>query len=115
MDHEPRGCSQEDWDSADLPQDNHSGSRLVLLLMLLPLAVFAGWIGYSVVRELARTLLDPIMAQRLSYVAGGLAMLGMTMIILRWQSALSPRAQAQADDLIDDMDEQDRLDDDEAD
>src|SRR4051794_702362 len=103
MRHEPRQCSQQDAD--DPPEDNHSGSRLVLLLMIVPLSVFAGWIGYSVVRELGRERADPVTAQRLAFVAGGLAMLAMTLAILKWQSALSPRAQATAEEEIDEMDE----------
>ena len=41
-----------------------TGSRLVLLLLLIPLTVFGGWVGYSVARELARALVDPVTAQR---------------------------------------------------
>lgn len=103
MDHPQRRCSQEFDD--DPPQDNHSGSRLVLLILLIPLTALAGWVGYSVARELGRALLDPVSAQRLSYVAAGLAILTVTWMILRWQSALSPRAQAEAEEEIDEMDE----------
>src|SRR5688572_14507329 len=105
MKHEPRQCSQDELD--DKPYDNHSGTRLVLLLMLVPLSVFAGWMGYSVVREIARTLLDYTTALRLSYVGGGLAMLAVVLAIVRWQSALSPRAQAAAEEEIDEMDASD--------
>ena len=105
MDHEPRRCSQDF--AEDLPADNHSGSRLVLLLLLLPLSVFGGWIAYSVVRELGRTVLDPTIAQRLAYVVGGVAMLAVVLVIIRWQTALSPRAQATADEEIGEMDEDD--------
>jgi hypothetical protein len=104
MDHEPRRCSQES--AEHLPADNHSGSRLVLLLLLIPLAVFVGWIAYSVARELGRELLDPITAQRMAYVAGGVGMLAVVLIILRWQTALSPRSQAAADEEIDEMDDE---------
>jgi hypothetical protein len=103
MDHEPRRCSQED--AEDLPADNHSGSRLVLLLLMIPLSVFGGWIGYSIAREMGRTLLDPITAQRLAYVIGGVAILLVVLVVVRWQTALSPRAQAEADDQIDAMDD----------
>ncbi len=110
MDHDPRRCSQEFAD--DPPEDNHSGSRLVLLLLLIPLAVFGGWVAYSVAREIGLALLDPISAQRISYVAGGLGMLAVVLAILRWQSALSPRAQAEAEEEIDEMDEHNDGDDD---
>jgi hypothetical protein len=110
MDHQPRHCRAEYAD--DPPEDNHSGSRLVLLLLLIPLAVFAGWVAYSVARELGLALLDPISAQRISYVAGGVAMLGVVLAIVRWQAALSPRAQAEADEEIDEMDEHDDNEDD---
>lgn len=103
MDHEPRRCSQEF--AEDLPADNHSGSRLVLLLLMIPLSVFGGWIGYSVAREMGRTLLDPTTAQRLAYVVGGVAILLVVLVIVRWQTALSPRAQAAAEDEIDEMDD----------
>jgi hypothetical protein len=113
MDHEPRHCSRES--AEDLPYDNHSGSRLVLLLLLIPLAAFGGWTAYSVAREIGMALLDPVSAQRISYVAGGAAMLAVVLAILRWQTALSPRAQAEADEEIDEMDEHDDDDDDDYD
>jgi hypothetical protein len=103
MDHQPRRCSQEFIDEP--PEDNHSGSRLVLMLLMIPLAIFAGWMAYSVARQLGMALLDPLPAQRLSLVAGGLAMLAVILIFLRWQTALSPRAQAEAPEEIDEMDE----------
>ena len=105
MDHEPRRCSREF--AEDLPHDNHSGSRLVLLLLMIPLSVFGGWIGYSVAREMGRTLLDPTTAQRVAYVVGGVVMLAVVLVILRWQTALSHRAQAEADEEIDEMDDTD--------
>lgn len=108
MDHEPRRCSQEF--AEDLPVDNHSGSRLVLLLLMIPLSVFGGWMGYSVARQMGRTLLDPITAQRVAYVVGGVAMLLVVLVIVRWQTALSPRAQAAADEEIDAMDDEDDAD-----
>lgn len=110
MAHEPRRCSQEFDDQP--PEDNHSGSRLVLLLLLIPLATFAGWMAYSVARELGRALVDPVSAQRVSYVAAGLAILAVIGMILRWQSALSPRVQAESEEEIDEMDEHDADDDD---
>jgi len=70
---------------------------------MIPLSVFVGWAAYNVVRELGRALLDPITAGRLSYVAGGLGMLVVVLVFLRWQYALSPRVQHDRDQPIDDM------------
>lgn len=108
MDHEPRRCSRDF--AEDQPYDNHSGSRLVLVLLMIPLSILGGWIGYTVARELGRAWLDHNTAQRVAYVAGGAAALAVVLVMLRWQSALSPRAQAEADEEIDEMD--DELDDD---
>jgi hypothetical protein len=103
MEHRPRHCRQDDLD--DPVCDNHSGTRLVLLSALIPLAALAGWVAYTVARELGRTLVDPVVAQRFSYVAAGVAMLAVSLAVLRWQAAFSLQAQQQAEEEIDEMDE----------
>ena len=103
MEHDPRRCSQDDRDYEEQFVDGHSGTRLVLVLLMIPLSVFAGWAAYSVARELGRALFDPIMAARLSYVAAGLGMSAVVLLFLRWQYALSPRVQSNRDQPIDDM------------
>lgn len=103
MEHEPRHCSQADRDYEEQFVDGHSGSRLVLVLLTIPLSVFFGWGAYRVARELGLALFDPVTAGRLSYVAGGLGMLVVVLVFLRWQYALSPRVQSHIDQPIDDM------------
>ena len=102
MRHEPRRCSQDEPDDEEPFVDNHSGSRLVLLLLMIPLTVLAGWAGYSVVRQIAMAAQLAI-AGRLAYVGAGVAMLAVIIVFLRWQYALSPRVQSEAEETIDDM------------
>jgi hypothetical protein len=83
--------------------DNHSGTRLVLLLFLVPLTVFAGWIAWRVVVDLAMGPLGHQQAMRAGYVGSGLAMAGTIYLILRMQYAFSRRSQAETDETIDDM------------
>jgi hypothetical protein len=98
----------------DFPhEDNHSGSRLVLLLFLLPLTVAAGWTGWTVAQKLAVLPLGHEAAQRAGYVGAGLAMLATIMIILRWQQLLSPKAQSFSEEPMDEMSEDDDFDHDE--
>jgi hypothetical protein len=103
MEHEPRRCRQDDRDYEEQFVDGHSGSRLVIVLLMIPLSVFAGWAAYRVARELGRALLDPVTAGRLSYVAGGLGIAVVVLLFLRWQYALSPRVQSHIEQPIDDM------------
>ncbi len=89
--------------------DNHSGSRLVLLLLMLPVSACCGWAGLVVGRELFSGLGHDI-SQRAGYVSGGVTLLAVVLMFLRWQWSLSPRVQQQSDDEIDEMSEDDDFD-----
>jgi hypothetical protein len=103
-DHAPRHCSRQDQDDEPFV-DNHSGTRLLLVLLMLPLAVFAGWGGYRIGWQIA-TALESAVAGRIGYAVGGAAMLAVVFVFLRWQYALSPRVQSHAREFIDDMSEE---------
>jgi len=96
-------------DDESEPVDQHSGSRLVLLLFLIPLTAIAGIVAWSIVRQIAVEPLGYVAAQRAGYVAAGVAMAVTVLAILRWQSALSPKAQSLAEEPIDEMSEDDDL------
>jgi uncharacterized membrane protein len=110
MNHYPYSESPDDDEA---PIDKHSGSRLVLLLFLLPLTVVAGWVGWTVTHRIASFLLGYESAQRAGYVGSALAMGAMIVLILRWQQLLSPKAQSFSEDPIDTMSEDDEFDRDE--
>jgi hypothetical protein len=94
-------------DEQSQPYDNHSGSRLLLLVLLVPLAIVAGLAGWKVTRELTVDLLGYVSAQRAAYVAGALAAGATILALLRFQWALSPQAQSTASEEIDEMEEDD--------
>ncbi len=87
-------------------EDNHSGTRLVLFLFLIPLSVLCGWAALVVCRELFAGL-GHVAAQRAGYAGGAITLFAVVMVMLRWQSAFSFREQARYEGEIDAMDTED--------
>jgi hypothetical protein len=99
-------------DESDSP-DNHSGTRLVLLLFLLPLTVFAGWVAWRVVTTLTELPLGHEGSRRAGMVGAGLAIAAVAIALLRFQEWFTPKAQSFSEEPIDAMSEDDQFDEDE--
>jgi hypothetical protein len=81
--------------------DNHSGTRLVLALFLVPLPLICGWIAWSVSREIGSKLVSFEAANRVAYVLGGAAAVATVIVLLQWRAWFG--RPTRDDDLIDEM------------
>lgn len=66
-----------------LPDDPHSGTRLVLWLFALPFILIAGWIGKEVASGIAKGLVEYDASRRIGYVAGGVCALAVIFLAMR--------------------------------